>query len=129
MPDPVEPDGHVVLLDLEHHGQFFDRQPFHVTEQEEARILGVHGGDRAPEPLFQQRRGLRGGGVRRETASEIALGYDPALALARGHQEDLHWSVEPLADVPIRQGGNLANSSRSPRECGTRNPCRNRDGD
>ena len=32
--DPVKPDGHVVPLQLEHPGQFFDRQPLDVTQQE-----------------------------------------------------------------------------------------------
>ncbi len=32
--DPMQPDCHVVLLDLEHLRQLFDRQPLHVTEQE-----------------------------------------------------------------------------------------------
>src|SRR5688572_30840377 len=64
VPDPVEPDGHVVLLQLEHPGQLFDRQPLDVTQQKQAGILAVQGGDAAPKPLLQQKRGLDGG-VRR----------------------------------------------------------------
>ena len=60
----MEPDGHVVLLDLEHPGQLFDRQPLDVTQQEQGCVLAVEGGDGAPKPLLQQQRGLDGG-VRR----------------------------------------------------------------
>src|SRR5687768_13240284 len=41
VPDPVEPDSHVVLLDLEQPGQFFVRQPLDVTQQEQAGVLAV----------------------------------------------------------------------------------------
>ena len=80
-PDPVQPDGNVVLLDLKSRCQFFDRQPFHVTQQEETRVVGVEGGDGAPELLFEQHgpvdRGMRGAivvgrlGVDRSTAQNV----------------------------------------------------------
>jgi len=57
VPDPVEPDGYVVLLQLEHPGQLVDRQPLDVSQQEQGSVLAFEGGDGAPEPLFQQRRG------------------------------------------------------------------------
>ena len=54
MPDPVEPDGRVVFLDVEHPRQFLERQPLDVTQQEQACVLAVQGGNGAPKPLFQQ---------------------------------------------------------------------------
>src|SRR5688572_5146592 len=56
VPDPVEPDGHVVLLHLEQPGQIFDRQPLDVTQQEQACVLAVQGGEAASKPLLQQKR-------------------------------------------------------------------------
>src|SRR3954465_82236 len=54
VPDAVQPDGHVVLFDLEHPGQLFVRQPLDVTQQEQAGVVGVHGGDGTPEPLLEE---------------------------------------------------------------------------
>ena len=61
VPDPVEPDGYVVLLELEHPGQLFVRQPLDVTQQEQRGVVAIEGGDGAAELFLQQRRGLDGG--------------------------------------------------------------------
>ena len=37
------------------------RQPLDVTQQEQGCVIALEGGDGAPEPLLQQRRGLDGG--------------------------------------------------------------------
>jgi hypothetical protein len=50
----VQPDRHVVSLELEHPGEFLDRQPFHVTQQEQARIVTVERRDGAAKLLFEQ---------------------------------------------------------------------------
>ena len=77
----MEPDGDVVLLDPEHAGQLFVRQPLDVTQQEQGGVLAVEGGDGAPEPLLQQDRGLDSGmgrlvvvgrlGVNRPAAQQV----------------------------------------------------------
>src|SRR3954471_13551025 len=64
MPDPVKPDGHVVLLDLEHSSELFDRQPLDVTQQEQRSVLVVEDTEGTSKPLLEQQRWLNGG-VRR----------------------------------------------------------------
>src|SRR5262245_30761043 len=80
-PDSVEPDGYVVLLELELLGQLLVRQPLDVTQQEQGRVLANEGRDGAPELFFQQQCRLDGGmrrpivvgrlGVDRPAAQEV----------------------------------------------------------
>src|SRR5262249_43063458 len=55
---------HVVLLDLEHRRQLFERQPLDVTQQEQGGVLAIQGGNGASKPLLQEKRRLDKG-VRR----------------------------------------------------------------
>ena len=60
----MEPDSHVVPLDLKQARELFDRQPLDVTQQEQACVLAVQDAEGTPKPLLQQARRLDGG-VRR----------------------------------------------------------------
>ena len=67
----MQPDGDVVLLELEHVGQLLIRQPLDVTQQEQGRVVAVEGRDGAPELLFQQQRRLDGGMRRRVVVGRL----------------------------------------------------------
>ena len=74
----MEPDGYVVLLELEHVGQLLIRQPLDEPQHEQGRVLAVQRRDRAPKLLFQQQGRLDGGMRRRVVVGRLGADRPPA---------------------------------------------------
>ena len=80
--DPVEPDGDVVLLHLEHLRELLDRQALDVTKQEQACVVAVQDGKGTSQPFLQQKGGLDGGARREIVVRRLCTKVPPARSLA-----------------------------------------------
>ena len=80
----MEPDGHVVLLELEQVRELLIRQPLDIPQQEQRGVFSLQGSDRAPQLLFQQQRRLDGRVRRPIVVARFRVHCPPAQLYALG---------------------------------------------
>src|SRR5262249_14424143 len=78
LPDAVEPDGDVVLLEPEFVGQLLIRQPLDVAQQEQRGVVIVEGREGTAELFFQQQRRSHGGMRRPVVVRRLGVGRPAA---------------------------------------------------